>query len=68
VKNNTVIYRLILSSHSTEQIHFLPDILTNVDIPLAFEPLSKYIKHRLFSDNEPLSGDPSDLLQMHYKG
>jgi hypothetical protein len=59
--------QLIWCSHSTEQIHFLQDILTNADILLAFEPLFEYIKHRLFGDNEPLPGDPSHLLQMHYR-
>jgi hypothetical protein len=67
VKNYTVIFLVIWCSHSTEKIHFLPDILTNAYILLTSEPLFEYIKHRLFSDNEPLPGDPSHLLHMHDK-
>jgi len=57
-----MIFLVICSSHSTEQIHFLPDELANADISLAFKPLFEYIKHGFFSDNEPLPGDSSHLL------
>ena len=50
-----------------EQTHLLADILANAYILLAFEPLSEYIQYRFFSANEPLPGDPSHLLYVHYK-
>jgi hypothetical protein len=66
VELHTPDYTAIRSNHLTEQLHLLSYVGANADILLTVEPLSEYIQHRFFSDNEPLPGDPSHLLQMHY--
>jgi hypothetical protein len=56
-----------LSWFLPEKFNLLADILANADIFLGFESLFEYIQYGLFSDIEPFPGDPSHLLQMHYK-